>query len=71
MVLDRRMSFMEFYYGKSSKDYDVSALELNLNDQNRGDGILYVLSKPHIDQKNNQLAFENIENWPWRLADIK
>ena len=71
IVLDRRMSFMESYYDEPSKDYEVSALEINLDDQNKGDGVLYVLSKPHFDQKNMQLVFENIENRPWRLTDIR
>jgi hypothetical protein len=55
IVLDRRMSFMESYYGETSKDYGVSALEISLNGQNKGDGMLYALSKPHFDQKNHQL----------------
>jgi hypothetical protein len=71
IVLDRRMSFMESYYGESSKDYGVSALEISLNGQNKGDGILYALSKPHFDQKNHQLVLENIENRPWRLTNIR
>jgi hypothetical protein len=70
IVLDRRMSFMESYYGEPSKDYDVSAFEINLNGQNKGDRILYALSKPHFDQKNHQLVLENIENRPRRLTNI-
>ena len=31
IVLDRRMSFLEVYYDEPSKDYDVSALEINLH----------------------------------------
>jgi hypothetical protein len=49
-------------------DYGVSALEINLNGQNKGDGILYALSKPRFDQKNHQLVLENIENRPRRLT---
>ena len=71
IVLDRRMSFMESYYAEPSKGYDVSGLEINLNDQNKGDGMLYALSKPHFDQKNHQLVLENIENRPWRLTNIR
>ena len=70
-VLDRRMSFMESYYAEPSKGYDVSGLEINLNDQNKGDGMLYALSKPHFDQKNHQLVLENIEYRPWRLTNIR
>ena len=71
IVLDRRMSFMETYYAEPSKGYDVSGLEINLNDQNKGDGMLYALSKPHFDQKNHQLVLENIEYRPWRLTNIR
>jgi hypothetical protein len=49
----------------------VSALEINLNGQNKGDRILYALSKPHFDQKNHQLVLENIENRPRRLTNIR
>lgn len=71
IVLDRRMSFLDAYYDEPSKDYDVSALEINLNYEDRGDGVLYVLSKPLLDEKNGQLVFENIENRPWRVTNIR
>jgi len=56
---------------KLQRTTGVSALEISLNGQNKGDGILYPLSKLHFDQKNHQLVLENIENRPWRLTNVR
>jgi hypothetical protein len=70
LVTDRPIQFAEAYVNGRSKDYDLSALEINLNaDPKQSDGGLIVAGKFKVD-KNQQLSFESYGSGPWRLMNI-
>jgi hypothetical protein len=70
LVADRPIQFAEAYVNGRSKDYDLSALEINLNaDPKQSDGGLIVAGKFKVD-KNQQLSFESYGSGPWRLMNI-
>jgi hypothetical protein len=70
LVTDRPIQFAEAYVNGRTKDYDLSALEINLNtDQKQSDGTLIVAGKFKID-KNQQISFESYGSGPWRLVNI-
>ena len=70
LVTDRPIQFTEAYVNGRTKDYDLSALEINLNtDQKQSDGTLIVAGKFKVD-KNQQISFESYGSGPWRLVNI-
>jgi hypothetical protein len=70
LVTDRPIQFTEAYVNGRSKDYDLSALEINLNeDPKKSDGSLIVAGKFKVD-KNQQVSFESYGSGPWRLVNI-
>ena len=70
LVTDRPIQFAEAYVNGRTKDYDLSALEINLNaDPKQSDGSLIVAGKFKID-KNQQVSFESYGSGPWKLVNI-
>jgi hypothetical protein len=70
VVTDRPIQFAEAYVNGRSKDYELSALEINLNaDPKQSDGSLIVAGKFKVD-KSQQLSFESYGSGPWRLVNI-
>lgn len=70
LITDRPIRFKEAYVNGRTKDYDLSALEINLNtDPKQSDGTLIVAGKFGID-KNKQISFESYGSGPWRLVNI-
>jgi hypothetical protein len=70
LLTDRPIQFAEAYVSGRTKDYDLSALEINLNaDPKQSDGGLIVAGKFKID-KNQQISFESYGSGPWRLVNI-
>lgn len=70
VVTDRPIQFAEAYVNGRSKDYDLSALEINLNaDPKQSDGGLIVAGKFKVD-KSQQVFFESYGSGPWRLVNI-
>jgi len=70
LVTDRPIHFREAYVSGRSTDYDLSALEINLNaDPKQNDGSLIVAGKFKVD-KNQQVSFESYGSGPWRLVNI-
>jgi hypothetical protein len=70
LVTDRPIQFAETYVNGRTKDYDLSALEINLNaDPKQSDGNLIVAGKFKID-KSQQVSFESYGSGPWRLVNI-
>jgi hypothetical protein len=70
MVTDRPIQFTEAYISGRSKDYDLSALEINLNaDPKQSSGGLIVAGKFKVD-KSQQVSFESYGSGPWRLVNI-
>jgi hypothetical protein len=70
LITDRPIQFTEAYANGRTKDYDLSAMEINLNtDPKQSDGSLIVAGKFGID-KNKQISFESYGSGPWRLVNI-
>jgi hypothetical protein len=70
LVTDRPIQFAEAYVNGRSKDYDLSALEINLNaDPKQNHGDLIVAGKFKVD-KSQQVSFESYGSGPWRLVNI-
>ncbi len=70
LVTDRPIQFAEAYVNGRTKDYDLSAMEINLSDeQKQSIGSLIVAGKFKID-KNQQISFESYGSGPWRLVNI-
>jgi len=70
LVTDRPIHFTEAYVNGRTKDYDLSAIEINLKaDPKQSDGSLIVAGKFKID-KSQQISFESYGSGPWRLVNI-
>jgi hypothetical protein len=70
LVTDRPIQFNEAYNNGRSTDYDLSAIEINLNaDPKDSDGSLIVAGKFKVD-KDQQAVFESFGSGPWRLVNI-
>jgi hypothetical protein len=70
LVTDRPIKFKEAYNNGRSTDYDLSAIEINLNaDPKKSDGSLIVAGKFKVD-KDQQAVFESFGYGPWRLVNI-
>jgi hypothetical protein len=70
LVTDRPIHIKEAMNSGRSKDYDLSAIEINLkNDPKQSDGSLIVAGKFRID-KDQQIQFESYGSGPWRLTNV-
>jgi hypothetical protein len=71
LVTDRPIQFREAYNNGRSTDYDLSAIEINLNaaDPKKSDGSLIVAGKFKVD-KDQQVVFESFGSGPWALVNI-
>jgi hypothetical protein len=70
LITDRPIHFKEAYIGGRSTDYDLSAIEINVNaDPKKSDGSLIVAGKFKVD-KDRQIQFESYGSGPWRLTNI-
>jgi hypothetical protein len=70
LVTDRPIQFTEAYINGRTTDYDLSAIEINLNaDPKKSDGSLIVAGKFKVD-KNQQVTFESYGSGPWSLVNI-
>jgi hypothetical protein len=70
LVTDRPIQFTEAYISGRSTDYDLSAIEINLNaDPKKSEGSLIVAGKFKVD-KNQQVSFESYGSGPWSLVNI-
>jgi hypothetical protein len=70
LITDRPIQLAEARNSTRSKDYDLSALELNIsNDKSKSTGSLIIGLRVKVD-KDNQLVFESYGSGPWRLVNI-
>lgn len=70
LITDRPIQITEARAGGRSRDYDLSALEFNLNnDASKNSGSLIVGLRIKLD-KNNQLVFESYGSGPWKLVNV-
>jgi hypothetical protein len=70
LITDRPIKFAEARNNGRSKDYDLSAIELNIsNDNSKSSGSLIVGLRVKVD-KDNQIVFESFGSGPWKLVNI-
>jgi hypothetical protein len=71
LITDRPIKFREAYNNGRSTDYDLSAMEINIdNDPKKSDGSLIVAGKFLVDKKTQQITFESYGSGPWRLVNV-
>jgi len=70
ILTNRPITFGEAWTDSRSKDYNLSALELDLNDQRgKSAGILLPVCEFVIDKKTNEVTIAEYRN-PFKLVDI-
>jgi hypothetical protein len=70
LITDRPIQFLEARENGRSTDYDLSAIELNLNnDKSKSAGSLIIGLRVKVD-KDNQLVFESYGSGPWKLVNV-
>jgi hypothetical protein len=69
-ITNRQIKFAEAYADTQSQSFDLSAGEIDLNDQDKGKsaGVLYPAAQLGIDDQG-QISINLLQN-PWRLGDI-
>jgi hypothetical protein len=70
LVTDRPIQFVEARENGRSTDYDLSAIELNLdNDKSKSAGSLIIGLRVKVD-RDDQLVFESYGSGPWKLVNV-
>jgi hypothetical protein len=70
ILTNRPITFGEAWTDSRSMDYNLSALELNLNEQKgKSTGILLPACEFVIDKKTNEVTIAEYRN-PWKLVDV-
>ncbi|MGA7225663.1 MAG: hypothetical protein WA603_21265 [Candidatus Acidiferrales bacterium] len=70
LITDRPIRFTEARENGRSTDYDISALELNINnDKSKSSGSLIIGLRAKVD-KDNQFVFESYGSGPWKLVNV-
>ena len=68
IVTDRPITFGEAWDDSRSEDYNLSVLELDLNAEGKGTGILVPACQFQLD-KQHEIEIQAYRN-PWRLTDV-
>jgi hypothetical protein len=71
LLTNRPVTFGEAWTDSRSMDYNLSAVELDINKENekKNTGILLPASQFKINNKTHELEIENYQN-PWKLVDV-
>jgi hypothetical protein len=70
ILTNRPINFGEQWINGRSLDYNLSAVELDINDQiSKSTGVLLPACQFKIDKKTGELVVENFRN-PWKLQNI-
>ncbi|HWO02898.1 MAG TPA: hypothetical protein VNS63_26890 [Blastocatellia bacterium] len=70
MLTDRPIGFLEAYYGTRSKDYKYGLIELNVNDEGKGEGSLIYAAKVKAISADT-IEVENFGIQPARLTNVR
>ena len=70
MLTDRPISFLERYYGSRSSDYKYGLVELNINDDGKGEGSLIYAAKVKA-LSGTSIEVENFGIEPARLTKVR
>ena len=70
LITDRPIQFREARNAGRSRDYDLSAIEMRIDeDPKKSEGQLIVAGKFKVD-KDGQVTFESYGSGPWKLTNI-
>ncbi|MFZ0579655.1 MAG: hypothetical protein WAN72_05005 [Candidatus Acidiferrales bacterium] len=70
LITDRPIRFAEARENGRSTDYDISALEFDINkDKSKSSGSLIIGLRVKVD-KDNQFVFESYGSGPWKLVNV-
>lgn len=71
LMTDRPINIREAMSYHRSSDYDLTLIELHLdNDKDKHTGNLILGGRFKVDKKTQQIEFESYHAMPWRLAGI-
>jgi hypothetical protein len=70
LVTARYMSFFELYRGGRSTDHPIGIIELNLDDEGKGDGIVIMGAEAKFDD-NNVLQITSLGNQYVKLVNVR
>jgi len=70
LVTDRPLAFLELYNSTRSRDYSFGVIQLDLDEQGKGEGVMLAATKISFD-KENQLELEHYGIDPVRLTNIR
>jgi hypothetical protein len=71
LMTDRPINFAEAASSVRSKDYDLTLMELHLNnDKDKSTGNMILGGRFKVNKKSQQIEFESYHSTPWRLAGI-
>jgi hypothetical protein len=71
LALDRPISFAEAVYRPRWRDYDVTLVVLDVDDEGKGEGQLAMGVKLEIDTEKKALVIENFGSEPVRLMSVR
>ncbi len=73
ILTQRPIRFAEAFHGGRSTEYDVTAIELNLDrtDSSKSTGGLIIAAEIRVDKRTGQMVIESYGSGPWRLANFK
>jgi hypothetical protein len=71
LMTDRPINFAEAANSYRSKDYDLTLMEVHLNnDKDKSTGNMILGGRFKVNKKTQQIEFESYHAMPWRLAGI-
>jgi len=72
LMTDRPINFREAAGSFRSQDYDVTLMEVHLNDndKDKNTGNMILGGRFKVNKKSQQIEFESYHSTPWRLAGI-
>jgi hypothetical protein len=71
LMTDRPINFAEAANSFRSRDYDLTLMEVHLNnDKDKSTGNMILGGRFKVNKKTQQIEFESYHSMPWRLAAI-
>lgn len=71
LATDRPVSFQEAYQQTQLGDFDVSLIILNLDENNKGEGILSLGTELKWNDKEGKIEMTNVSSQPIKLGDVR
>lgn len=71
LATDRPVSFQEAYNQTQLGDFDVSLIILNLDENNKGDGVLSLGTELKWNDKEGKIEMTNVSSQPIKLGDVR